>query len=310
MNNKDENQKSYDTSKTDFDMISKEDERSSLVLTDSDFGLTDEFEFDNDEVKSKKKFYVISSIVVGILLIAFTVMIVLITSDDAYIEKLTVYSDGIVISDYSDVPRNNVANFLDNKGYSSSEYIVDTVNTKVDVNTKVEGEDVMIYLLKDKSIHVTYYNQNEKIDWKNEKKQVFQFELNKVLDELDIVVTDNSIIYVDNTKVSDIKTETIRDGSEIRVVEDTTFEEVVEEPIPFSTEYKDDDSLIKGEKKVQTKGENGVKKITYKVYYSNGEEINREVLLTEVSQAPVTEVILRGTYEEPTQDQTSNDESE
>ncbi len=280
----------------DYNLISKEDEKSSLVLNDSDFGLTDEFDFDTEEVKSKKTFYIVSGIIAGLLLIISIIVVIVATGEDNYIDKLTVYSDGIIISDYADVPRNDVSSFLANKGYGDDEYIVDDKLTSVNVNNKVEGEDVTIYLLKNKSITVTYYNDAKDIDWQARKVDVYQYELPKVLEELDIVISDNSIIYVDNVKVSDINLETIREGSEIRVVEDTTFEEVVEETIPYSIEYKDDPTLMEGETKIQTPGVNGVKKITYKVYYSNGEEINREVILTEVSQAPVTEIVLRGTY--------------
>ncbi len=294
-----------DIEKDDYSLISKEDEKSSLVLNDSDFGLTDEFEFDIEETKSKKKVYVISGIVAGLLLIVSVVSIILATSEDNYVDSLTLYSDGLIVTEYNDVPRNDVSTFLSNKGYGKEDYLVDTTVTNIDINNKVEGEDITIYLLKKKNITVTYYNKDDNIDWKDNSFEVYQYQLSKVLDELNIKVSDNAIIYLDNVKVTDIETETIREDSNIRIVEDTTLEEVVEETIPYSIEYKDDSTLLEGESKIQTPGVNGVKKITYKVHYSNGVEISREVILTEVAEAPVTEVVLRGTYKKE-DDQTGN----
>lgn len=296
-----DNVKNHDSiDDNDYKLISKEDEKSSLELNDSDFGLTEHFEFENEEEKTKKKTIIAISIFVGVFIVAAVIAILVATSKDNYIDKLTVYSDGIVISDFSDVQRDSVDEFLKQKGYSNEEYVVDTTLTTVDVTKPIEGEEVTVYLLKKKNIQITYYNKSEDIDWVNREVEITNYKLPNVLDELGVVVSDNAIIYVDNNKVEDRSIVTVREGSEIRIVEDTVVEEFEEVEIDFTTEYIDDPNLVAGESRVQTEGVDGVKKITYRVTYSNGQEVHRETILTEVIKAPVNEVILRGTYTAPT----------
>lgn len=84
------------------------------------------------------------------------------------------------------------------------------------------------------------------------------------------------------------------------MIERIEEKEVTEsEVVPFETSYQYTDYLYSGESEVQTAGQNGEKKVTYKVTYKNGEEVSREVSGEEVVTAPVTEIILLGTYEEP-----------
>lgn len=89
------------------------------------------------------------------------------------------------------------------------------------------------------------------------------------------------------------------DGMKI-IVTRVTVEEVIEtEPVDYETEYVDTDELYEGETQVQTYGEEGEKKVTYEVIYVEGELEGREAVSEEITREPVTEVILRGTGENP-----------
>lgn len=68
--------------------------------------------------------------------------------------------------------------------------------------------------------------------------------------------------------------------------------------IPFSTEYKDDNSLPAGTTKVIQYGSNGCKSQTYKVLYKDGNEVSR-TLLSSDTYKPHNQVIVRGTKVEP-----------
>ncbi|MFA9262221.1 MAG: G5 domain-containing protein, partial [Undibacterium sp.] len=73
-------------------------------------------------------------------------------------------------------------------------------------------------------------------------------------------------------------------------------EEIKEVKIPFATKTEEDSDLSWRKKIVTQKGENGLKRTTYKVSYHNGKEVNRKTLSTEVVKEPVTEVVTQGTY--------------
>ena len=69
--------------------------------------------------------------------------------------------------------------------------------------------------------------------------------------------------------------------------------------IPYATEYYDDDSIYEGDFVTTVQGENGEILITEKVSYRNGLETGRSEKVTEMTRAPVSERIARGTMERP-----------
>lgn len=79
-------------------------------------------------------------------------------------------------------------------------------------------------------------------------------------------------------------------------------EETKEEKIKYSTTTKKDKSSKKGKRTVIIKGVNGVKNVTYKVKYVNGEENSREKIFEEVKRQAVTEVVKVGTKKKKTSD--------
>lgn len=74
-----------------------------------------------------------------------------------------------------------------------------------------------------------------------------------------------------------------------------TKEVTVEEAIAHATEYKENNSLLKGETKVITKGADGKKQVTYEVKEANGATIEKVALNEVVISQPVTEVVSKGT---------------
>jgi len=76
--------------------------------------------------------------------------------------------------------------------------------------------------------------------------------------------------------------------------------------IPYETNYIDDTDLPKGQTKVITKGQNGVKTEYYTVAYEDGVEVERKLSKTETTTAPVTEVIAKGTYVQPKTNRATN----
>ncbi len=70
-----------------------------------------------------------------------------------------------------------------------------------------------------------------------------------------------------------------------------------EETIPHVTTYEYDDELFEDEERVEREGSDGERKCLYTVLRRNGEEISRELTSWEVTEEPVSEVIVKGTRE-------------
>jgi len=63
--------------------------------------------------------------------------------------------------------------------------------------------------------------------------------------------------------------------------------------IPYKTTYKNDSSLAPGETKVLQKGSNGLRSVTYQIFYSNGAEVSRREVSRD-TYSPHNQVIARG----------------
>lgn len=71
--------------------------------------------------------------------------------------------------------------------------------------------------------------------------------------------------------------------------------ETKEEEIKYDTEERKDNTLTEGEERTKREGRKGAKTYTYEVTYTDGEETNRELLGKEITQEPVSKVIVIGT---------------
>jgi uncharacterized protein YabE (DUF348 family) len=90
--------------------------------------------------------------------------------------------------------------------------------------------------------------------------------------------------------------QTIEDGdtlvfTDVRVVKKRVDGEVVD----FGTLEQDDSSMTEGETSVVREGKTGLRNVTYRIVYRNGEIADRSVLRQEVLQAPVAEIVKVGT---------------
>lgn len=89
--------------------------------------------------------------------------------------------------------------------------------------------------------------------------------------------------------------EQVKKGTNITITRVEKKKEEVEEAIPFETEEKNDNSLLKGKSKVVTEGQDGVALKTYEITYENGEEVNRELVEEETVEPSTNKVVAVGT---------------
>lgn len=69
----------------------------------------------------------------------------------------------------------------------------------------------------------------------------------------------------------------------------------VAEPIAFTRETVNDDTIKAGETQLKTAGENGERAVIYEIEEKDGAEVGRKELQIVVTKEPVAEVVLRGT---------------
>ncbi|MRG85625.1 peptidoglycan DD-metalloendopeptidase family protein [Salinibacillus xinjiangensis] len=74
-----------------------------------------------------------------------------------------------------------------------------------------------------------------------------------------------------------------------------TEEKIVDETIDYKTEYKETDELYKGQTQVKQYGQEGMKRVHYRLTKKNGQVEKREVLESETIKEPVNKIILEGT---------------
>lgn len=67
------------------------------------------------------------------------------------------------------------------------------------------------------------------------------------------------------------------------------------EKIDYGIEYRESDSMFKGETKVIREGKEGKKQVTYDITKENGIEIGRKVIGNEILSEPVDKIVVRGT---------------
>ena len=93
-------------------------------------------------------------------------------------------------------------------------------------------------------------------------------------------------------------TTAITDGLKIEVKTKEVKTETEDRPMSYSTKTVETADMAYGETKVSQKGKNGVKTVTLEKEYLGGELVNENVLDVVVKEAPVDEIILKGTYKE------------
>ena len=88
----------------------------------------------------------------------------------------------------------------------------------------------------------------------------------------------------------------LHDGDTITFTDVTTRTRTVSgQQVPFSTVEHNDASLPAGTRKVETPGANGVREVTYRLVYRNGDLVKKVVADQHITTAPTTEVVTVGT---------------
>ena len=129
-----------------------------------------------------------------------------------------------------------------------------------------------------------------------------------ILSENNIVIVDGETVIPDlDSDLTDNKTITITKGEVQKEAESTSLSEeeilesyksiiekvvTVQEDIPFETVTKDvSDGSNDTQEKVIRAGENGIKEVTYRIKYQNGNEIERNVVSENVIKEPVDKIV-------------------
>lgn len=86
------------------------------------------------------------------------------------------------------------------------------------------------------------------------------------------------------------------DNLKIVITRINVEEKIIPEAINFKTLEKNDSKLSWREKKVEQKGVKGIKEVKYKITYRNGKEISRVILEKNITQEPLPEIVIQGTY--------------
>lgn len=107
----------------------------------------------------------------------------------------------------------------------------------------------------------------------------------------------HDIVVNDADKVKPALDKAVKKDTKISIVRVTTETEEVTEAIAYSTEHKQDSSLLKGEEKVITQGQEGQVVKKYKITKENGKEVNRELVDEAVKKESVNHVVAVGTKE-------------
>ncbi len=107
---------------------------------------------------------------------------------------------------------------------------------------------------------------------------------------------ENKVILGRLDKVSPNKTFPPNQNLKIVVTRINIEEKIISEDIDFPIIYKNDSKLSWREEKIQEPGEKGIREVKYKITYQNGKEISRVVLEKNITQKPVAQTVVKGTY--------------
>ena len=92
----------------------------------------------------------------------------------------------------------------------------------------------------------------------------------------------------------------LKDGTRVVVTKiGTRTKRVPRETIPASVTEKKDDSMMEGETETVREGSDGVRDVTYKVRFRNGEVVERSIVKQNVIEEPVAKIVKIGTKTEP-----------
>lgn len=101
------------------------------------------------------------------------------------------------------------------------------------------------------------------------------------------------------SEIEKLKAQEVKTTKEAELTKPKVSEVVDKQPVPFTSEQKEDASLPKGQTKVTQVGRNGEQTTIYEVTTVKGVETARKVKSQAISIQPVTQITVIGTYTAP-----------
>ena len=114
------------------------------------------------------------------------------------------------------------------------------------------------------------------------------------------LLDEKGIEYDDYDKITPDINDELKDYMQINIVKIDIKEQKEYEKVPFEITINEDDSLSKGETKVDQEGKDGEKEITYELIYEDGKLVEKNLVSEKVIKNPTDKVIKKGTKEEIT----------
>lgn len=88
----------------------------------------------------------------------------------------------------------------------------------------------------------------------------------------------------------------LKEDMKIKIVRVKVETKSTTHTVPFGEKVTSVSSLPNTKRYIKTNGQDGQKTITTKVTYEDGKEVKREIVSDKVTKAPVTQVVVQGTY--------------
>jgi len=132
-----------------------------------------------------------------------------------------------------------------------------------------------------------------KVKFEVDGKKIEGISLKKTIRE---AIEENNITLSRLDKTVPEKNALLQNNQTIVITRINEEEKIIPEEIDFKTQVKTDSKMGWREKKIEQKGERGIKEVKYKIVYRNGKEISRAILEKNITKEPVTQIETQGTY--------------
>lgn len=108
------------------------------------------------------------------------------------------------------------------------------------------------------------------------------------------LLTEKNIELLGQDSIEPLISEPIKNNMIVKITRVAELDLTEREPIEFKTIKKNDVDLEKGQNKIEVKGVNGEKDVTYHIKRVDGEETSRKITDTKVLSEPTTEILIIG----------------
>ena len=154
------------------------------------------------------------------------------------------------------------------------------------------SSSVFLSELKGDIVISRLFTVNLRHDGKDEKL----FTAAKTVEEL---LKEADVSFGEDDRISPLPATPLKDGLDVTLQRVTKETQSVEEAIPYETQKEYDDSLDAGVTRVRQVGAEGKRTATYEIVFVDGAEESRNLIEENVISAPVSEILIVGTYRAP-----------